>query len=51
LCWQAKQNILSETDYANGLLPKCEVVEEKENLLKIEMHLKLLKTIQNKQLP
>ncbi len=22
LCWQAKQDILSETDYANGLLPK-----------------------------
>ena len=32
LCWQAKQDILSETDYANGLLPKCEVAKEKENL-------------------
>lgn len=32
LCWQAEKEILSETDYANGVIPRCEVVEDNKNV-------------------
>lgn len=31
LCWQSENNILSETDYANGLYPFCKTVEDNRN--------------------
>lgn len=32
LCWQAENEILSETDYGNGLLPKCKIMEDNKNV-------------------
>lgn len=32
LCWQADKEILSETDYGNGLLPKCKLSEDNRNV-------------------
>lgn len=32
LCWMAEEGVLSEVDYAAGMLPNCQITEGKENL-------------------